>query len=157
MSSWSFVQRRWNARRGGSKLVSSDSNSVVAPDVRNDVLRTPSKCLPRLLFFYYPVVVQRCGVRFEHRTRVPPPLIYPDRTIRRRWIWSQMLLHSRRSISPCFPDTDAMLARALPKSRCGSYVIKLLRLRAAMNNTIIRSKVQGENCVASISATTMAT
>lgn len=29
-------------------------------------------------FFYHPVVIQRCRVRPEHRTRVPPPLIYPS-------------------------------------------------------------------------------
>jgi hypothetical protein len=30
-----------------------------------------------LLFFHHPLVIQRRGARPEHRTRVPPPLIYP--------------------------------------------------------------------------------
>lgn len=34
-----------------SKLVSSDSNSVVAPDVRNDVLHTLSIRMPRACYF----------------------------------------------------------------------------------------------------------
>lgn len=141
---------RWEGR-GGRGVETREFGfefGSAAPDVRNDVLRTPSSTLPLPLFPSHPPLVifllpssspkSRCGVRSEHRTRVPPPLIYPDHAIRRRWIWSQMLLHSRRSISPCFLDTDATLARTLPVAD-GSYVIKSTTARAIFNNRTIES------------------
>lgn len=80
----SSYNKRRSGGLGGVRLVRArDSNSVEAPDARNDVLRTPST-LP--LIFPPPTWIHKVQPRTSNTCFIP------NHIIRARWMRSQMLL-----------------------------------------------------------------